>query len=169
MTRKLRPGTHTVNIKGKMRQVLVKANGQWKFLKGSGASKPNKSKGSNRGATKRGGSTANKGKGKKGKQGKQGLVSWLVNVASLGIVAANPIIRAGQASRQPEGTKLNWFLRVMLKDYMGVTVDESLSYQSFAAKDMIRGWGTVGAGVAFKKGMTYATKNITVRSMLPGM
>lgn len=34
MARKLRPGIHTVTIRGKQRKVQVLANGKWKFLKG---------------------------------------------------------------------------------------------------------------------------------------
>ena len=53
------------------------------------------------GGSKKGKSGGKKGgrsmaKGKKGrKKSKQGIVSWLVNVASLGIIAANPIARRG--------------------------------------------------------------------------
>lgn len=39
MARKLKPGVHFVNIKGKRRKVKVLANGKWKFMKmGSGTS-----------------------------------------------------------------------------------------------------------------------------------
>ena len=39
MARKLRPGVHTVTVKGKRRKVRVLRSGQWRFMKGKGKAK----------------------------------------------------------------------------------------------------------------------------------
>ena len=127
--------------------------------------KASSSKGGKKGGKKGGRSMAKK----KRKKSKQGIVSWLVNVASLAILAANPLSRAVEASNNPEGDKWNKFVRSMASDYLGIGIDPAdMSYHDFDAKRMVRGWGTVAAAVVFKKGMAYATKSIRIQSLIPG-
>ena len=127
--------------------------------------KASSSKGGKKGGSKGGRNVAKK----KRKKSKQGVVSWLVNVASLAIVAANPIMRVFDAQKFFEGDVLKGWLHFMARDYAGVYLDKTtMEYVDFDAKRMIRGWGTVAAGVAFKKGMSYATKSIKIQSLIPG-
>ena len=76
---KLRPGTHTVTIKGKPRKVQVLASGKWKFLRGSPrrgqGSSPKKGSAGAGPRTKRTVTHMARRKGKKGGRRKHGIPS----------------------------------------------------------------------------------------------
>ena len=131
----------------------------------SGGSKKGKSKGG-----KKGGRRMAKKKGRK--KSKQGIVSWLVNVGSLAMIIANPVMRAAEASKVYGGggfsSILSGWTRYMIKDYTGYWMDSNWNKLGWDASYMVRGWGTVALGVGFKKGMSYATKHIKIQSLIPG-
>ena len=131
-------------------------------LKKGSKLKASSSKGGKKGGSKGGRRMAKK----KRKRSKQGVVSWLVNVATLAIAAANPIVRAKEAMDRED-----WghFARAMAKDYLGMSFDSAWEYQGFKMSDMARGTGTLAAAVGFKKVASYATKNIKIQSLIPGL
>lgn len=97
----------------------------------------------------------------------QGVVSWLINGTALVMAMANPVSRMIEATKQSEN-KLNYFVSRMGMDYTGIKLrSDTLEYDSFDAKRMARGWGTMAGAVAFKKGAGYATKSIKVKSLIP--
>lgn len=134
-------------------------------FKAAGEKKPQKtaSKGG-RGRTR----MAKKGK-KNGGSKRQGLVSWLVNIASLGMILANPLSRMYEAAKVAGDTafKFGFFARRMTQDYTGVSIASDWNTITFQPKLALRGWAPTLGGIAFKKGMGYATKTIKVQSLIP--
>jgi len=113
-----------------------------------------------KGGSRRGGSRA----GSRGPR-RQGLVSWATSVVALGIGLSNVFARAGEAYKAAKGTRLQWFGKLMIKDYTGFDVDTN----SWSWKNMIRGYAPIAGGVAFKKGTSYLVKTAKVQSLIPNI
>ncbi len=119
-------------------------------------------KGKKRASNSGGGKVASKTNGN-GNGKKQGIASWLTSVVAWGIALSNVFFRASDAMQAPKGQKLAYFGRTMTMDYTGLDLEDG----SFDWHRMIRGWGTMGGGIVFKKGTTYLVKTAPIKSLIP--
>lgn len=103
---------------------------------------------------------------------RQGIVSWLSNWIALAMVLGNPVSRMISASKVTPGNRFNQFLSTMMADYTGYVPNilpydpEGMPRGSWDAKRMIRGYAPIAGAYAFKKGMSFATRNLRV-SLIP--
>ena len=103
---------------------------------------------------------------KKRTKSKQGVVSWAVNLLTLGIASSNVLTRISEAWGRADG--LEWFARTMLSDHAGLIMGPGMTYEGFEAKRMIRGYAPMAGAYAFKTGMGVVLKKVKIQSLIPG-
>lgn len=121
-----------------------------------------KTGGSNKGG-KKGGSTVAK---KKRTRSKQGVVSWAVNMVTLGIAGSNVLTRIAESLQKDN--KMEYFARRMIMDHTGADFGPGMEYMGWDMKNMIRGYAPMAGAYAFKTGMTHVLKKVKIQSLIPG-
>jgi len=103
------------------------------------------------------------------RQKKQGIASWATSIMALIIGFSSDAARAIEASYAPKGSRMARFAELEFSDYLGY-------YPAFTGidgdphwvpKNLVRGWGSKGAGIAFKKSASYLVKVAPVKSLIP--